>query len=80
VTDGQSKPAAVPLPNGRASSRELLNLVEGDRIELLDGSVRVVTSNPRDGVWILCQGPDSSVGGDELVPLTDVRNLRHESA
>lgn len=55
----------------------------GDRLELADGSIVTVDSNPHDGVWLFCtfvSGPDQSLVGKNEQPVygTDVAKILQE--
>ncbi len=61
---------------GRRAARDWIAIKHGDAVTLMDGTVREVTSNPQDGVWIFVKNPDGTASGeDEMLPLTDVRSV-----
>lgn len=53
------------------------DIAEGARIELVDGSRRVVVDNPRDGMWLVTgpEDPDAPDEGEPMVFATDVARV-----
>jgi hypothetical protein len=49
-----------------------LGLKPGERIALIDGSIREVVNNPGDGVWMIVKEIDDDSAGDEMVVITDI--------
>lgn len=52
--------------------QDSLQIEEGDRLRLSDGSVVEVTANPRDGVWLFCtylSSDDASLVGATEQPV-----------
>lgn len=74
MSDGRSDVEKPHPQMGQRPSHKVLALAEGDRVRLLDGSVREVTDNPRDGVWIMCR-PLGGSDEEELVAITDIQSI-----
>ncbi len=63
---------------------ELVNtreLTPGTQIELVDGAVAEVVSNPLDGVWVFARylsspGDPARIGSEEMIFAQDIASIR----
>jgi hypothetical protein len=62
----------IGAPPWERPKKDALALQPGDRVRLLDGSLREIVNNPMDGVWMIVKEPDDISGDDEMVVITDI--------
>jgi hypothetical protein len=52
--------------------REIVAMQAGQRVRLLDGSIREIVTNPMDGVWLIVKEVGVDGADDEMALVTDI--------
>jgi hypothetical protein len=59
------------VPESRPK-KESIAKQSGDRVQLMDGRIAEVVTNPMDGVWLIVRAVDDAAADEEMVLLTDI--------